>query len=189
MRSRSAKSFKGIQQPSNYYPTANNPFAINQPYFRGMMYGKANVYDLPDGWNVMGQFAFLSDRNFQEVYFYDSYINGLNQDTYIHVKNQQGNYAVTLRSRHRDGRLVHAHQLAAAPGRVPDGANLLAPRPARRFARLQQSHNAGYAELRPTIQAPYAYLPTDVRTNTVRLDSMSDVAMPFDAGPFKIAPT
>lgn len=48
--------------------------------------------------------------------------------------------------------------------------------------------SAGYAQLRPTIQAPYAYLPTDVRDNTVRLDSMSDLSMPLDAGPFKIAP-
>ncbi len=48
--------------------------------------------------------------------------------------------------------------------------------------------SAGFAQLRPTIQVPFAYLPTDVNVNTARLDWKSDLSMPLDVGPVKIAP-
>jgi hypothetical protein len=48
--------------------------------------------------------------------------------------------------------------------------------------------SAGYGQLFPTKQVPFAYLPTDVRANTARLDWMQEVSAPFYLGPVKVAP-
>ena len=53
------------------------------------------------GFSVMGQFAFIRDRNFLEQFYLDSQLNDLNYDTYLRVKQQQGIWAWTLYSGRR----------------------------------------------------------------------------------------
>src|SRR5262249_54954386 len=43
----------------------------------------------------MGQFAWLSDRNFLEQYYKYEFDNDLNQETYVYLKDQHDNYAVS----------------------------------------------------------------------------------------------
>src|SRR5207248_1394294 len=45
-----------------------------------------------------------------------------------------------------------------------------------------------FARLRPTSQPPFAYLPTDVRTDTARADLWQELSLPLTAGPFKLVP-
>jgi lipopolysaccharide export system protein LptA len=175
---------RGLEE---FWPNPNTAWPVNQPEFRGWAYGRVNVQELPDGFSYQGQFAFLSDRNFQEVYFLNDHLNGPNNDTYLHFKQQQNNWALTLDATdNTQDWFTHTNWLPKADGYLM-GQSFS-------FGQLEDlfvfnTHaSAGYAELRPTIQVPFAYLPTDVRVNTARLDWMSDLSMPFDAGPFKIAP-
>jgi hypothetical protein len=48
--------------------------------------------------------------------------------------------------------------------------------------------SAAYAQLRPTEEPPFAYLPTDVRTETGRFDVLQELSLPFSAGPFRVVP-
>lgn len=176
---------RGLEQ---FWPNAQTATPITHPDFRGMTYGKVNVQDLPDGFSVLSQFAFLSDRNFQEVYFMDSFLNGPDMDTYVHLKQQQGIWAWTLdASTETEDWFTHTNWLPKLDGYLL-GQTFTLPGLMDDLFVFNTRNTAGYAELRPTIQVPYAYLPTDVRTNTARLDSMSDLSMPLDAGPFKIVP-
>jgi hypothetical protein len=178
----------GNRGQEEFYPDAATAWPVIQPQFRGWAYGKANVQELPDGFSVLGQFAFLSDRNFQEVYFLDPHINGLNQETYIHLKQQQGNWAWTLDAQdNTQDWFTHTNWFPKLDGYLM-GQTFSFGKLAEDLFVVNTKASAGYAELRPTIQVPFAYLPTDVRVNTVRTDVMGDISMPVDLGPFKIAP-
>ena len=170
-----------------YWPDATTTWPITHPDFRGVASGKVNVQDLPDGFSVMGQFGFVSDRNFVEQYYLNQQLNEPNLDTFVQLKQQQGNWAWTLygQASTRDW-LTETNWLPKADGyllgqtfSVGGFEDLL----------VYNGHvSAGYAQLLPTLQVPFAYLPTDVRRNTGRLDLMQDVSMPFYVGPVKVSP-
>ena len=48
--------------------------------------------------------------------------------------------------------------------------------------------SAGYGRLRPANQVPFAYAPTDVRADAVRVDLSQEVSVPLYLGPVKVAP-
>ena len=48
--------------------------------------------------------------------------------------------------------------------------------------------DAGFARPRPTSQPPFAYLPTDVRTDTARLDLWQELSLPLTVGPVQLVP-
>jgi hypothetical protein len=177
----------GNRGQEEFWPNANTSWPVVHPDFRGWAYGKANVQELPDGFSVLGQFAFLSDRNFQEVYFFDNYLNGLDQNTYLYVKQQQGNWAWSLEAQTETmDWFTHTNWLPKLDGYLM-GQTFSLGKLAEDLV-FNTHVSGGYAQLRPTIQVPFAYLPTDVYNNTVRLDWKSDLSMPLDVGPFKIAP-
>ena len=46
--------------------------------------------------HAIGQFAFLSDRNFLEEFYMNTWLNTPNQDTYLNIKQQQENWNWSL---------------------------------------------------------------------------------------------
>jgi lipopolysaccharide export system protein LptA len=165
------------------YPDVFSPNPITHPDFRGQAYGKANVQDLPDGFSVLGQFSFLSDRNYLEQYFLNTHLNELNQDTYLQVKQQQGNWAWTLQGQ------VGTRDWMTETTWLPKADGYLLGQTFLDDMLVYNGHaSAGYARLRPTLQVPFAYLPTDVRTDALRADLMQEVSLPFCLGPVKVAP-
>ena len=171
----------------SFWPNPATSWPITQPEFRGIATGKMSAQDLDDGFSVLGQFGFISDRNFLEQYYYNSQINDLNYDTYLQLKQQQGNWAWTLYGQ------VSTRDWLTETNWLPKGDGYLIGQTFS-FDNLEDllvynmHAQAGYAQLLPTQQVPFAYLPTDVRRDTARLDLMQDISMPFNVGPFKIAP-
>jgi hypothetical protein len=163
------------------YPT--NPNIINHPIDRGIANGKINVQELPYGFSVLGQFAFVSDRNFIEQFFLNSWTNDLNYDTYLYVKQQQDNWAWSVYTQ------GHPRAWLTETEWLPRGDGYLLGQTFLDDILVSTSRaSVGYAQLRPTDTVPFAYLPTDVRTNTARLDLWEELSVPFYAGPVKVVP-
>ncbi|HZZ81676.1 MAG TPA: hypothetical protein VFE62_24455, partial [Gemmataceae bacterium] len=124
------------------WPNPNTSWPINPPNFRGWTYGKTNIQDLPDGFSFLGQFAFLSDRNFQEEYFLNSHLNDVNQDTYAYLKQQRGIWEWNLEaSTNTQPWLTHTNWLPKLDGRVM-GKSLFDD-----WVTFNTHASAGYAQL------------------------------------------
>ncbi len=166
-----------------YWPDVYTQNPITHPNFRGWAYGKFSVQDLPDGFSALGQVSILSDHNFLEQFYLMPHLNEMNQDTYLYVKQQQNNWAWTIQGQisTRDW-ITETDWLPKADGYLI-GQTFLDDR------LVYNTHaSAGYGRLRPTGQVPFAYLPTDVRVDTARLDWMNELSLPFYLGPVKVAP-
>jgi hypothetical protein len=170
-----------------YWPNQFSGNPISHPDFRGIAHGKINIQDMDYGFSVLGQMAFISDRNFLEQYYLDSHLNDLNYDTYLRVKQQQGIWAWTAYGQ------VRTREWETETNWLPK-ADFYAYGKTFSFDRFEDLFvynvhaSAGYAQLMPTNVVPFAYLPTDVRTDTARLDLWQDISMPFYLGPVKLAP-
>jgi hypothetical protein len=166
-----------------YWPGPSNPNTIVHPDFRGWANGQFNVQELPDGFSVLGRLNYISDRNFIEQYYLNSHLNELNLDTYLYVKQQRDNWNWSIEGQfNTQPWLTQTAWLPRADG------NLLGQTFFDDWLVYNGRASAGYAQLRPTDQVPFAYLPTDVRANTARLDLRQDVSLPFYLGPVKLAP-
>ena len=169
------------------YQNADAPIPITHPSFRGWAYGKMNVQELPEGFSVLGQFSFISDRNYLEAFYLPTHLNDLNQDTYLYVKQQQDNWAWNLMGSVRTREwMTQTEWLPKTDGYLM-GQTFGLPQFEDLFVYNARA-SAGYARLKPTSDIPTAYLPTDVRVDTARLDLFQEISMPFYLGPVKLAP-
>ena len=153
-----------------------------QPNWRGRFLERLNAQDMPYGFMSQIQVSLLSDRNYLEQYYQNEFFNDLNQETFIYVKQQQGNWAWTALGETWQRDWVTETEWYPKLDGYLIGQTI--------FDRLVYNAHAsiGYAQLRPTAQAPPPFLPTDVRTDTGRADLMQDVSLPFMLGPFNIVP-
>jgi hypothetical protein len=155
---------------------------ISHPNFRGRFFERFNAYDLPEGFGAQVQVAQVTDPNFMQQYYQWEYLNDLNQETYVYLKQQQDNWMWNL--------LVEP---TVMPWYTKDrwlpkaDGFLLGETFFDRFIYNARA-SVAYAQLRPTDQAPFAYLPTDVRVNTGRFDLWQEVSLPFQLGAFKVVP-
>src|SRR5262249_7184755 len=65
----------------------------NHPENRGRLLWRQNVLDLPEGFTLQTQLAWLSDRNFFEQYYKLEFDTDINQSTFVYVKQQQDVWA------------------------------------------------------------------------------------------------
>ncbi len=155
---------------------------VDHPDWRGRFLGNLNLQELPYGFSVQTQLALLSDHNFLEQYYKSEFDDGLNQETFLYVKQQQEQWAWTLLA---EPRLRHWVTETAWLPRA-DGYLI-----GQKFGDLftYNAHaNVGYAELFPAEEPAFPYAKTDKRTNTGRFDLWQDLSLPFQAGPFKLVP-
>src|ERR1043165_5153129 len=165
------------------YPDQNTLNPITRPTYRGWADGKINVQDMPDGFSLLGQFSFLSDRNYLEQYYPNIWLNELNQETYLYLKQQKANWAWSIQAQ------VSTQDWLTQTDWLPklDGA-LLGQTFLDDWLVSNTQGSAGYGRLRPTSQVPFAYDPTDVRTDAGRFDIRQDLSLPFYLGAIKVAP-
>jgi hypothetical protein len=173
----------GGRGTETFWPDQFTVWPVDHPAFRGQAFGKVNVQELPDGFSVVGQFSYLSDPNFLEQYYLNTFLNDNNQETFLYVKQQENNWAWSVQGQ------VNARPWLTETAWLPkaDGY-LLGQTFLEDHIVYDVKASAGYGQLRPADQVPFAYLPTDVRASTVRLDLNQDVSLPFYLGPFKVAP-
>ncbi len=156
---------------------------ITHPDFRGRVLAKTNVQEMPNGFSVLGQLSYLSDRNFLEQFYQPEFANGLNQETFLQVKQQQQNWAWTILGE------VRIRDWVTETEWLPKGDFYWLGQTFLDDWLVYNLHaGAGMARLRPTSVPSYAYLPTDVRTDTARLDLWQDVSVPFQLGALKVVP-
>jgi hypothetical protein len=167
-----------------FWPLAQvNPNPITHPNFRGWASAQVNVQELPDGFSVLGKLNFISDRNYLEQFYLNSHLNDMNRDTYLYVKQQQNNWAWSLQGQ------VGTQDWMTETNWLPKADGYLLGQSFLEDWLVYNGHaSAGYGQLFPTKQVPFAYLPTDVRANTARLDWIQEVSVPFYLGPVKVAP-
>jgi hypothetical protein len=137
------------------------------------------------------QFSYLSDRNFLEQYYSFEQHYGPNQETFLWLKYNHQNMAATFLVEGDVG-----HKWWSETFWLPrvDGY-LLGQSFADRFT-YHTWGSVGFARLDPARNPPNEFPlgfdngtpPPEVPVNTGRLDWMQQVAMPFEAGPFKVAP-
>jgi hypothetical protein len=164
------------------YPPPTIALPITHPNGRGRLFEELNWQDLPQGFTVQTQFAGISDKNYLDQYFNPLWVNGLNQETFIYVKQQQNNWAWTalvepnLRNWITEGQWfpkIDGHWIGQ------DFFNLFS---------YSASASAGLGILQVTHQPPPPFEPTDFNDTTGRFDLFQKLALPFQAGPFKLVP-
>jgi hypothetical protein len=161
-----------------------------QPHtdWRGYLQFRNSWTNLPCGFTVQTQLFALSDMNFYEQYFKNDFDTGLNQETFVYVKQQDGFAAWTglVEPRLRTW-VTETEWLPRFDGW------LLGVSPFQMFTYSAHA-SAAYAQLRPTTepqfdnQFPVEGQPTQARVDTSRLDLFQELALPFYVGPVKMVP-
>jgi hypothetical protein len=152
------------------------------PEWRGRFLAQLNVQELPLGFTFQSKVALISDKNFMEQYFQNEWLNDLNQETYVYLKQQQANWAwsILAEPRLRDW-ITETQWLPRADGWIL-GEKLFD------YFTWDTHATVAFAGLRPTDQPQFAYAKNDVRVDTGVFNLWNEVAMPFDAGPFRLVP-
>jgi hypothetical protein len=164
------------------YLNATTLVPIVHPQFRGRFFEQLNAQQMEEGFSFQGQLSLISDRNFMEQFYFTEHTNGLNQESFAYLKQQKDNWAWTVlgEPRLRDW-ITETAWLPKVDG------YLLGQTLFDRFI-YSAKVDVGYAQLRTTGQAPPAFDPTDVKVNTGRADAYQELALPFNAGAFKLMP-
>jgi hypothetical protein len=154
----------------------------DHPLWRGRFLWRQNLYDLPYGFTVQSQVAALSDQNVLEQYYKIEFDTDINQETFLYVKQQQGNWAWTLLAEPNIRRWVTETESLPRVDGYLIGQSF--------FDRLTYNAHAsaGYFRLMTTDQPPPPVSPTDVNTNTARADLWQELSLPFYLGPVKVVP-
>jgi hypothetical protein len=151
------------------------------PFFRERASWR-HVEDFPEGFQVMAQLSYLSDKNFLEQYYKPEFDQAENQETFFYLTNRRGNFSgsILVEPRIRDW-VTETAWLPKAEGHVIGWSPL-------DLLTYDAKLSVGYAQLLPTNIPPPPVSATDVRTNTGRFDLWQDLEFPFKVGPFKIVP-
>ena len=162
------------------------PQAFDPSNFRGRLLFRDNVWDLPYGFTFQAQLSALSDQNYLEQYYPNEFNNGLNQETFLYVKQslEHENWAWTASVEPRlRSWVTETEQLPVVNGYLI-GESF--------FDRLSYNAwaGAGYYDLRLSSNNSFE-LPvssTDQNDATGRFHFLQELSAPFDAGPVKVVP-
>ena len=170
------------------YVTPTTTEGIHHPDPRGRINWRNRVDDLPNGFSVLSQVAFISDRNFLEQYFYNEWINDINQETFVQVKQQDENRAWTLLAQPRVRSWINETEWYPKADAYLIGQDLF-----DRFT-FTSRNSAGAGRTRTVNDPPFSYFPTDVRaasggSPTIgRFDTWNELSLPFNVGDVRIVP-
>jgi hypothetical protein len=139
--------------------------------------------EIMEGLTVQGQFEYVSDKNFLEQYYNNEWNFGPNHETFAYATYQKNQFWASGLVDPRYGRnwIAQTQWLPRLDGAVI-GQSFW-----DRFVYNARA-NAAYAEARPAEVNPGPVLSTDKYINTARLNLGQDLSVPFDLGPFKLAP-
>ncbi|VTS00009.1 organic solvent tolerance protein : Organic solvent tolerance protein OstA-like protein OS=Rhodopirellula maiorica SM1 GN=RMSM_06261 PE=4 SV=1: OstA_C [Tuwongella immobilis] len=140
--------------------------------------------DLPSDFTYMGQYSYLSDKNFLESYNKFEFDTGPNQETFAYLKWQPGVVAGTLYANANQRDWVSETQWL--PQVEAQGIGLSF------FERLTYNVRGQIGHAESKIPAPDEPLPplepTEVAISSTRFNLNQELSMPFQAGPVKVVP-
>jgi hypothetical protein len=150
----------------------------------------------------LGQFAWLSDRNFLEQYYKTEFDNDINQETFVYVKDQHDNWALSILAEPRLRWWVTETQWLPRADGYWLGESF--------FDRLTYfaRANIGFASQRVTSDVSDAFIATPIpdqfdrirqlppssdtphyrSIDTGRADLWQELDLPLQLGPFKVVP-
>lgn len=158
--------------------------------------------ELGEDWTFLGQFAYLSDRNFLEQYFKREFENDPNQETYAYLKYQVDNWAATIEAQ------PHLRPWVTETAWLPKASGYWLGQPIFDKFTYYVRGSVGYAQFRPSTDVPPFYpsvpvpdefaiirplppvsdFPHSGNVNTGRLDVWQELDLPLQLGPFKFVP-
>ena len=159
----------------------------DHPTWRGWVFERFGIADLPGGFSVQTQISALSDPNYLEQYFKQTFDQDPNQETFVYGKEQLDNWAVTALVEPRIRDWVTETQW------LPRLDGYLLGQSFFDLFTYNAHASAGYAMFRPanaevtSVSPPFSV--TDQESiDTARLDLMQELSLPFFLGPFKVVP-
>ncbi len=155
--------------------------ADHHPEGRGRFLWRQNWTFLED-FTLQFQGVALSDKNLFEQYYKNEFDNDINQETFIYLKQQHDNEALTLLTEVRDRRWVDETDW------LPRADGYLIGQSFFDLLTYDVHLSAGYAELMPTQQPPPPESLTTMSDNTGRFDIWQDLSLPFTLGPVRLVP-
>jgi hypothetical protein len=155
---------------------------VTHPNTRGRFNVDFNWQDMPQGFSVQGKIAAISDRNYLDQYANPLWVNGLNQETYLYVKQQQNNWAWDALGE------VNLRNWITETQWLPKVDGYLLGQDFLDLFTYTAKTSLGYGILQPTHQPPPPTEPTDFNDGTGRFDLWQQIDLPFMAGPFKLVP-
>ncbi|MBY0513352.1 MAG: hypothetical protein K2P78_05515, partial [Gemmataceae bacterium] len=150
---------------------------------RAMWRHVQELNDLVDGLYFQGQVAYVSDKNFLEQFYKTEWDLGPNQETFAYLAWNRGNFEAT-------GLVMPrlARPWIAQTEWYPRLDGFLVGQSLYDLFVYNAEANVAYAQAKPAQVFPGPVLPTDQPVNTARLDLAQEISLPFDLGPFKVAP-
>jgi hypothetical protein len=173
---------RGVVTLSGFPPTPPTATPITHPDWRGRFLGQLNWQELPYNLTVQTQVAAISDRNFLEQYYNLEWVNGLNQETFLYVKQQENNWAWTFLAEPRIRNWVTETEWLPKIDGYWIGQDVL-----QMFSYTARA-DAAFAHLEPTHQPPPPFEQTDIATATGRLDLWQELDLPLQLGAFRVVP-
>lgn len=155
---------------------------FTHPDVRGRFRWLQNVQDLPDGFVVQSQLAYLSDRNVYEQYYKNYFDTDIDQNNFLYVKQQKDNWAWTalVEPRVRDW-VTRTENYPRLDGYLI-GESLFD------VLTYNGQATAGYHRLRLSEDPFLQVSSTDQQSDSARLDIYQELSAPFYLGPVKLAP-
>lgn len=154
----------------------------DHPAWRGRVLWRHMERDLPYGFSADAQVSLLSDMNYLEQFFPIEFHQGINQETFLFVKQQQDNWAWTLLTEGRVRDWVTETNWLPRADAFLIGQSL--------FDRLTYNAHANiaYAQLKPVSLGSPPVMATQQAVDAGRFDFMQELSWPFYLGPVKMAP-
>jgi hypothetical protein len=154
----------------------------NHPEWRGRLFWRQDVQDLPCGFNVQTQLSALSDHNFLEQYFKREFDTEPNQETFIYVKQQINNWAWTGLAEPRIRSWVTESEW------LPRADGYLLGQSFFDLFTYNAHTSLGYAQLKVSDVPPPPEEVTTRNVSTGRFDLWQELSLPFYLGPVKVVP-
>jgi hypothetical protein len=154
----------------------------HHPELRGRLTWRQDVQDLPDGFSVQSQLSALSDHNFLEQYYKREFDQDPNQETFLYVKQQNGNWAWTGLVEPRIRNWVTETE------RLPQFDGYLIGQSIFDLLTYNTRVSAGYDQLKVSEAPPPPTESTDRNISTARFDWWQEISLPFTLGPFRFVP-
>ncbi len=141
---------------------------------------------LPDSWELTVEASYISDANFLEEYFESEFDEDKEQETYIRLKKQRENWALTILGQ------VRVLNWRTQTESLPEVALRLIGEPVGPFTLYSESR-AGIVRYRPDERRFFISNENnpgnDVRSGAVmRADTRQELGWPLSLGPVKLVP-
>lgn len=167
---------------------------------RGRMLAR-HRQELDDHWSLVGQAAYLSDRNFLEQYYKREFDEEPNQETYLRLQFLHSNFAFTAEGQ------VNMRSWVNETQKFPEAKGYLIGQDLLQLFNYNAHASAGYLSFHASRDVPFAYLgpvpnelnryrplppsidtPNYSDTQLGRFDLWQELEMPLNLGPLRVTP-